>query len=165
MDSEFILMLLCFGFVWWGLYRHDKKYKARLKETDCISINSFDYCGGSDYVAKNCKVELLWGNDGILTLCFGNFRREQIPFENISKITAKSEQQIKNDVTLTRLALFGVFAFGMKKETTDTRYFLVFDYNDIEGSNNNLILGGCSSLQTELDLFNKIIKEHKELKC
>lgn len=52
----------------------------------------------------------------------------KIPIESIRDVSLKSEEQISKDVTLTRLFLLGIFAFGAKKKTKQVTNYLVIEY-------------------------------------
>lgn len=144
-----------------------EKTTERVKEEIGLSeVGTFEYCGGNDNIIKNCKVMLSWYKNGsYLEIQYRlglNPIEEKIPYDKIIKVSGKTEIQIKNDVTLTRLALFGIFAFGMKKERKESNYFLVIEYINEDGENQKLILGGVQ--QRELTAYNNLLKEYRAAK-
>lgn len=124
----------------------------------------FEYCGGNDKIIQDCRVMLFWFERyDYLLVKYDKMRdpfEDVIPYENIIKVSAKTESQVRQDVTLTRLAIFGIFALGMKKEQKTNKYFLVIKYLGEDGEEQNLILGGAD--QSQLNAYNKIIKEYRE---
>lgn len=54
----------------------------------------------------------------------------KISLGDIKNITIKTEQEIQKDVTLTRLAVFGLFAFGMKKKKVNTSRYLIIETSE-----------------------------------
>lgn len=63
----------------------------------------------------------------------------EVKLENIKDIQYKTEEEIRRDVTLTRLAVLGIFAFGLKKKSIETRYYLIVTTVD-DGYDNDLVL-------------------------
>lgn len=62
-----------------------------------------------------------------------------IRIEDIVDAQIKSEEEISKDVTITRLLLVGIFAFGLKKTTKkDHRYIVIKTVED--GFENTLVL-------------------------
>lgn len=54
----------------------------------------------------------------------------KIPLEKIIGCNLKTEQDISHDVTLGRLLIFGIFAFGMKKTKKIITKYIVINYYD-----------------------------------
>lgn len=57
-----------------------------------------------------------------------------IPFDKLEPLTLKTEEQIEKDVTLTRLLLVGILAFGLKKKKVTKNQFLIVSGIDETGS-------------------------------
>lgn len=134
----------------------------RITNENLYAIETYDYCGGNDYIATDTKVELKWSRDNFLTISFLNAGRiETVPFYNVNRVYAKTEHQIREDVTLTRLAVMGIFAFGNKKEVESNRHYLVLSYQNIEDQEQNLILSSGTNLQNEINLYCKILKDYE----
>lgn len=88
------------------------------------------YCGGIPGVEKTGDMVVSCRPDGI-RIDPGTFKKKiEIPFSNIGKISLQTQEQISKDVTLGRLLLVGVFAFGMKKKSRDVSNCLVIEYTD-----------------------------------
>ena len=106
-------------------------FKQKLKEAGpAYGVSAGKYLGGHP--------ELPQSSDGVITINkAGIFFEVMFPFagliisiENIKKAEFKTEEQIHKDVTLGRLLLFGVFAFGMKKKTKTQKNYLVVIYEE-----------------------------------
>ncbi len=52
----------------------------------------------------------------------------KIPIKDITDITLEDKSTIDKRITLTRIALVGIFAFGLQKKRKDEVYFLVIDW-------------------------------------
>ena len=88
------------------------------------------YCGGIPGVEKTGDMVVSCRPDGI-RIDPGTFKKKiEIPFENVGKISLQTQEQISKDVTLGRLLLVGVFAFGMKQKSRDVSNCLVIEYTD-----------------------------------
>lgn len=55
-----------------------------------------------------------------------------IPLETIVSIEAKTDEEVSRDVTLGRLLMVGVFAFGMKKKKVTKSHFLIINWVEDE---------------------------------
>lgn len=62
----------------------------------------------------------------------------RIPLENIINVEYKNETDIEKDVTLTRLLVLGIFAFGAKKKKVEKHDYLIVTYNE-NGIENKII--------------------------
>lgn len=114
----------------------------KMKAGKVLFSASVKYSGGHREVSKAC--------DGILVINpLGVFFRPGItqvihmPIESIVRAEHVDDTQISKDVTLTRLLLVGIFAFGLKKTKKDEHHFAVITY-------------------IENGIENKIIFEHKK---
>lgn len=88
---------------------------------------SFNYCGGIPEMTKSDSVEIVPGPKAVeIIRAWG--KNIKIPIESIKDVSLKSEEQISKDVTLTRLFLLGIFAFGAKKKTKQVTNYLVIEY-------------------------------------
>lgn len=140
----------------------EKTLEKNYEKLGVYFLDYYKYCGGHPNVVQDCKVRLDWYKNGHLNICFkgiGFEINDYVPYDDV-KIYSKTEQQIKEDVTLTRLALFGVFAFGMKKEKVNNKYYMVVEYKNSNGEIINLILDNLDQYK-----FNKslsILEKHKK---
>ncbi len=53
----------------------------------------------------------------------------KIPIKDITKVTIEDKTTIDKRVTLTRIAMIGIFALGVQKKRTEEVYFFVIDWN------------------------------------
>lgn len=88
---------------------------------------ALNYCGGIPELPKPTLLEMIVTNNGI-ELILGFKKRFIIPISEIQDVTMKTDEQLSKDVTLTRLLLLGVFAFGAKKKTKQITNYLVIEY-------------------------------------
>lgn len=79
-------------------------------------VNTFQgkYMGGIPEISKTHDLEF-YITDG-LYLKLGFLNTLKIDLDKIINVRTMNEDEIRRDVTLTRLFLFGVFAFAMKKK-------------------------------------------------
>ena len=94
-----------------------------------LAIGNCKYCGGHPSITKICDGQLVVTKEKI-SFTSGIFKSLNIPISNITDSSIKSEEHISKDVTLTRLLLVGVFAFGLKKKRTDITSYLVIQFNE-----------------------------------
>lgn len=123
------------------------------------------YCGGIPGVEKTGDMVVSCRPDGI-RIDPGTFKKKiEIPFENVGKISLQTQEQISKDVTLGRLLLVGVFAFGMKKKSRDVSNCLVIEYTD-SGISTSAIFSGknvpkfhASLLKVQQDYYKRNPKQ------
>lgn len=91
------------------------------------------YLGGHPKITKICEGSMAVNNDKIIFQA-GFFKNLEIPISDVINCSIQTQEQISRNVTLTRLLLFGIFAFGMKKKKVDTIQYLTITYieNGIE---------------------------------
>lgn len=58
-----------------------------------------------------------------------------VDYDNVIDVSLKTEEEVSKDVTLTRLAVFGLFAFGMKKRTREEHRYLIIKTKDDDFEN------------------------------
>jgi hypothetical protein len=75
----------------------------------------------------------------------------KIPYGDIIDVQLQTEEQVSKDVTLTRLLLIGVLAFGAKKKTKTVNYCLVIEYKK-DGIQTKGVFSGekCNKLYSEI---------------
>ncbi|AXG97820.1 SHOCT domain-containing protein [Clostridium botulinum] len=61
-----------------------------------------------------------------------------IPFQDIINVEYKNEKDIEKDVTMTRLFLLGIYAFGAKKKKVENHDYLILTCNQ-NGIENKII--------------------------
>lgn len=118
------------------------------KDTNSVSG---EYKGGYIKLSgnmDNLKLELS-GNK----LLFKGFLKtfHSLDLRNITDVQLKTEEQVRNDVTLTRLLAFGIFAFGLKKKIKDSSYYLIISTNE-DGCNNDIVI------KTKSGMYNMVFQ-------
>lgn len=91
-----------------------------------------EYLGGFPFAARSGKCTLIVGGKrlhfslgGLSVL--GTLNTWGIPYTDIRSAQAMTEEQVRHDVTLTRLLLVGVAAFAIKKRRTESTAYLTVD--------------------------------------
>ena len=163
-----IFLWMCFAiviFFWIGI-KSSRANEEKRQEVGIKKEMRFDYCGGYPSLISDARLVLDWKGEGII------LRNEKdnkvplarlIPYSDIISFEGMTEQQIRSDVTLGRLAVFGIFAFGMKKEEKSNKYFIVMKYNE-DAKEINLVLGNGLFMQDYLTYaINELKRHHEEL--
>lgn len=88
------------------------------------------YAGGHRELSKACDGNLVI-TEGGLFFRPGLTQILHIPIENIINAEHVDDTQISKDVTLTRLLLVGIFAFGLKKKRKEEHHFIVIKHSDL----------------------------------
>jgi hypothetical protein len=129
-----------------------------MADTKSISYGKIacDYCGGlvDEIDAKNPftvnitleGIEVTFFLSPSVKRTFNPYNRRKtivFPMDNIKDVSFKTDEQISKDVTLTRLLLTGVLAFGLKKKSKNVTNYLTIEY-DLDGIHSDLILKGAS---------------------
>lgn len=105
-------------------------FKQELKEGGAAyATGACKYLGGHPEMPQACDGIITINKAGLFFEVIFPFKGLTIPLKNIKKAEFKNEEQIHKDVTLGRLLLFGVFAFGLKKKTKELHNYLVLTCN------------------------------------
>jgi len=131
-------------------YNNNAKIKAKIELYGGVFMGLLQKMVDSVHTSAQCQYmggHPDWGTSGKGTLEVNNDKVNfksgllgiggfQIPIKDVKGCSLQTQEQISHDVTLSRLLLFGVFAFGMKKKKVDTTRYLVITYtqNGIENS-------------------------------
>ena len=118
------------------------------------------YLGGIPKLKKpgDAKVSV---SSSCVSVSMGMFRKAKIPHESISDASFKTDEQISKDVTLTRLLLVGVFAFGAKKKTKMVSNNLAISY-DHNGIGTTAIFSGDDVPSLHSAILKKLSKHRKK---
>jgi hypothetical protein len=93
------------------------------------SVQSLSYCGGIPEIKKVADLAVTCLPDS-LYIPIGLFKSVKIPYSAITNVSIKTSEQVSKDVTLGRLLLVGVLAFGVKKTSKEIINYMVIDYID-----------------------------------
>lgn len=103
--------------------------KEKLDNMDLpIFTASAQYLGGHKDITKQCDINVVGYKDRV-ELQQG-FKKAIIKVDGILRAEVKNEEQIEKDVTLTRLLLVGIFAFGLKKKRKIESNFAIITFQD-----------------------------------
>ncbi len=112
-----------------------------------------NYLGGIPQLKKTGEVDIFAYNKELQVYSKAGLlgTTVKIPYENIINVQIQTEEQVSKDVTLTRLLLIGVLAFGAKKTTKTTNYCLVIEYAK-DGIQTKGIFSGekCNKMYSEI---------------
>ncbi len=116
------------------------------------------YLGGIPQIKNSCEVKVhAFINEVQIDAKGGLFGiTVKIPYGDIYDVQLQTEEQFSKDVTLTRLLLIGVFAFGAKKKTKTVNYCLVLDYEK-DGIRTKAVFSGekCNKIYGEITTWHQ----------
>lgn len=123
--------------------KEKEKQEFEAKHGKSISYLSGKYMGGNLPFKANEDVSITcYENDVILHSAMSLWVHDNdlvIPYNRLEPFSIKTEEQIEKDVTLTRLLLVGIFAFGLKKKKVTKSQYLVLSGTDETDSVTNAI--------------------------
>lgn len=99
----------------------EKQDQNRKTQQNISFEESLIHLGGHPYLKQNEKVLFQIRNDKIY---FNGY----IDPKDIIQCVIKTEEDIRKDVTLTRLVALGIFAFAFKKEKKEIRNYIILSY-------------------------------------
>lgn len=102
----------------------------KMKDGKVLFNGVVKYAGGHRELSKACEGNLVITESGLFFRP-GLTQILHIPIENIVNAEHVDDTQISKDVTLTRLLLVGVFAFGLKKKRKDEHHYIVISHSDL----------------------------------
>lgn len=102
----------------------------KMKEGKILFNGVVKYAGGHRELSKACDGNLVITESGLFFRP-GLTQILHIPIENIVNVEHVDDTQISKDVTLTRLLLVGIFAFGLKKKRKEEHHFIVISHIDL----------------------------------
>lgn len=131
-------LALCIFIIYLLVQSDNKRIEQEKKEGIVLSDPMAKYLGGFPDVAgeKNVHFKI---KENIIILQIQSSGTRYIPMKDIIDVGIKSETQINNEVSLGKLALFGVLAFGMDNKTTTINNYLVLSYKDKNGKRDVII--------------------------
>ena len=101
------------------------------------------YCGGIPGATKTGDMVVAAFLDRI-EVHLGMFKgKYTIPFDSITNVSMKTDEQISKDVTLARMLLIGVFAFGAKKKTKEVKNCVVIEFETDGVQAGAIFMGKC----------------------
>ena len=120
------------------------KEKAKEEKGDILAFATLQYYGGGT-ISKEKPVSVQVTTTGLF------YEREFIPIENITAVNLETQSQISSRVTLTRIALFGIFSLAAPKKKKSTEKYLTIDYDN--GFVSTLVLGGKPTTRIQAALI------------
>lgn len=131
---------------------HNKNHSEMIVKEGIKIMDYIIYIGGFKGLLENetGTIKLL---DSSLKITLPS-KTKILKYTDIIDFDGKLESEIKSDVTLSRLLVMGVFAFGAKKKTTVIKRFIIITYNDSDKECKVILQ--CQNAQ-------KIIRKYYEL--
>lgn len=117
-----------------------------------VGVYTLDYCGGIVGIKKPGPIAIGALPD-FINISSGLFSKDiHISYDLITNIIMQTNEQISKNVTLTRLLLVGVLAFGAKKKTKGVTNCLVISYL-CDGLETSAIFSGSNIPKVYTDLL------------
>lgn len=135
-----IIFLIVFTVILVGIfYKPDEKdvekAKQLLNSLGILDFYEIVHIYGHPYINTNTNVYLVINNDNNLYLyktwndvMSKTNEMSKIPINQITRYELKTESEIQKDVTLARLLVLGVLAFGLKKKTEINNTYFILSY-------------------------------------
>jgi len=161
-----ILIAIFIWFICFAINQGIKQIKSE-KEMGILNSQEVIHLGGCPYIDANKKVTLAICKNNTLyfyknpnDIIYKYNPLYKIPINQITRYELKTESQIREDVTLTRLLTLGVLAFGLKKKTEINNTYLILSYTQnnvpidciFKSSTNNQQLGNIISTINRLKI-------------
>ncbi|MBN1075971.1 hypothetical protein DVV91_16745 [Clostridium botulinum] len=162
------IIIICFGFMIMCIYAGfdvlaDRKVDSLKIQNECRNYNAikdfiiFKYIGGIKNISINSNVTIKLFKEGIsFTYLSGTERRNYMIHSNeIEDISIQTQQSIQEKVSVGKLLVFGILAFGLKgKQKELNKEYLVLNVNK-NNENFNVILD-CRNIQNGLESLLKL---------
>lgn len=122
-----IFILLIYVFI--SMSKTEQQQKERHIRENVMLEKTIYHLNGHPYLKENDLVDFQIKNNNTIY-----FRKEnvntglEIPVLDLLKYEVKTESEIRHDVTLGRLLVLGIFAFGVKKKSKVEEQFLIISY-------------------------------------
>ena len=111
-------------------FKDNSKELVKVKITTIFDINT-KHLGGNPNIKQGLPVSFEFRSDGIFRIgIFDNwkFDYQAINPKDIIKCEYKTEQEIRQSVSVGGLLMFGALAFGMKNKRKVISNYMLFDY-------------------------------------
>lgn len=126
------------------------------KVNKILPAYNVDYLGGFiENMKEKNGLDIILIDEGLLIQQFAI--NDIIPIEEIKSIENKNETEISKDVTLARMAVFGLYSLAMKKEKKTVTNFTILNC-ERNGLKYTIIFSGKDSIKLYQDLFNVLTK-------
>lgn len=104
--------------------------------------NRFEYLGGFRDVSAPKKFDLIFKENEMIFNFINTSTSKIIQRGDINDIEIMTQSQIKNEISLGKLLVFGILAFGMKKEEEEIKNYVVLKYKDND-KHRSVIISTC----------------------
>lgn len=118
---------------------NDNSNKSKDKKT-LVALNCI-YIGGCPKVLdSHIKSVAIEKDDNNLILYKYPKDILSIPLDNIMDVTVQSKEEISKRVTISRLIVLGVFAFGVPKKEKNVTKYIVISYLNGKGEEEDIVI-------------------------
>lgn len=150
---------ICFG------SKKNKQHTSNLSTNNQNPIKKFkrtsfsvhNYYGGYDDIMDIKQVGIGYDEEGYFFLKFFT-QEKKIPIGNIIEVSTKTEQEIKEAVSLGRSLLVGNLAFLWKKNKVTNKKFVIINFLDEEENKERNIIVESKSAELLYKEINNIVK-------
>jgi hypothetical protein len=133
MTGFLIVLIICILIIVFGVktLKQQKENLAKSGFNKDNVIENVKYKCGHPQLDSEALVSLGLKNKNVYLLFIGNYKEKaSIIGSSIKNVIVEDETTFSKKVTLTRLALVGIFAFAMKKKKKEELAYLTIEYND-----------------------------------
>lgn len=158
--KEFLLASIIIVFLVVFFIRSKKPDNIRIKgDFDHLDSHIFSYSGGWNELSEVRDVNMRIYEDKvrintlskIIESSSFKMKKIDIHWDKIKNISISMDTEIKSNATLSKIFLFGIYAFSKKKNNLT---FLIINYVDNFDKEQNIILLGKDNFQVFLDKLN-----------
>lgn len=131
-----------------------------------ISNDLVEYVGGNSEIVEKSTCNIFLYKDKVIIKIKNNNKKVnlKIPFDKIITIETKTQEQISREVTFGRLLVLGVFALAFKKEKSNTKYYIIIRYNDVNNKEQHIVYTKLKNLQRHYNLLKNLYDDYKKNK-
>lgn len=158
---EVVVSLLVISLIFFLLYRASKRTRANIKglgvEVKDV-VRGLNYKCGHPMLDDQRLLNMALKGGNILLLGVTGKQVAGIEGRLVKNIAAEDQSTFERRVTLTRLALVGIFAFALKKRKKDELAYLTIEWGDGRFEHQTMFeFSGFGSMNTANKIRNKII--------
>lgn len=161
MEAIHLLILLIAMFLGIIIYLF-KKYNSNLDRLEAEGLQyraTFDYKGGlDDRLPEIMKWVEVYPEK--IKILFDEKQGEYF-YNSMSKVRLMTKEQMESYISMSRVALAGVFALAMKKQREVSSYFVVIEMDD--GQSILLSTDSRSKCEKMFEVINNNIQKSKQL--
>ncbi|WP_027632391.1 hypothetical protein [Clostridium hydrogeniformans] len=121
------ILFIIFVMVGWIVVKNQEK-----KRYGNVGIYSVTYAGGWNRLSEGVSMKFVVYDNKVLIETNNSIYKLEINYNRLKDIYFKSEKEIKEDITLSRIVMLELFDWGVKKKKEYIRNFLIVEYLDAD---------------------------------